>query len=219
MRAAPIRSSVASADHAAIQTGGGMQQIEFESCGRSMRWYEWLAGLLLLGMTVGVRAEAVYKCVNAQGAITYQAISCDAQQAQSVVAIPPPPRYAPSPHYVVARQEETAAPSTRSAARERAPKETAFECRASDGRIFYRLGACPHSIAGATSASVGQGHRGKTGAARSSGGAVTVASRHVSRDEACHEIHRAGALSRDGHEFDEQVSTYEHNLGHDPCKS
>jgi len=196
-----------------------MQQIEFESCGRSMRWYEWLAGLLLLALAVGVRAESVYKCVDADGAVAYQAFACAAQQSQDVIAIPPPPRYAPSPHYLVARQDQTAAPRTPSAARERTPKQTAFECRASDGRIFYRLGGCPHSIAGATSAAVGKGHRGTTGAARSGGGTVTVAARRVPREEACHEIHRAGAISRDGHEFDEQVSTYERNLGHDPCKS
>jgi len=195
-----------------------MHQIEFESCGRSMRWYEWAAGLLLLGLALGVRAESVYKCIDAQGAVTYQAIACDAQKSQSVIAIPAPPRYAPSPHYVVARQVEPAAPHA--ANHERAPRETAFECHASDGRTFYRLGACPHSLAGETPASAaGKGHRGKAGAARNGGGAVTVVSRRISREEACHEIHRAGAIGRAGHEFDEHISTYERNLGHDPCKS
>lgn len=195
-----------------------MHKIEFESCGRSMRWHEWLAGLLLLGMAAGVRAETAYKCVDAQGAVAYQAIACDAQQSQSVIAIPPPPRYAPSPHYAVMRRDEVAAPRTRIVARERTPKETAFECRASDGRVFYRLGTCPHSIGADSSGGASKSHRGKSNNAHSSG-TVSVAAHQVALEQACHEIHRAGALSRDGHEFDEHVSTYEHNLGHDPCKS
>ena len=195
-----------------------MQQIEFENSGRSMRWYEWLAGLLLLGLAVGVRAESVYKCVDARGAVAYQAIACAGSQLQSVVAIARAPAYAPSPHYVLARDREAAAPRARFATRERASQETAFECRASDGRLFYRLGVCPHSIGADGSRGSAKSHSGKGGNARG-GGSVSVATRRVPREQACHEIHRAGAIGRDGHEFDEQVSTYERNLGHDPCKS
>ena len=196
-----------------------MHKIEFENCGRSMRWYEWLVGLFLFAAALGVRAESVYKCIDANGDIAYQQVSCAARQRQSTIAIATAPRYAPSPHYVLARQNEEAAPRSRVAAHERAPQETAFECRTSDGRVFYRLSACPHSIAGETSAAGGKSHRGKPGSARNSGGSAQVSGRRVARDEACREIHRAGAIGRDGHEFDEHVSTYEHNLGHDPCKS
>jgi len=31
-------------------------------------------------------------------------------------------------------------------------------------------------------------------------------------------MHRAGAISRAGHEHDEDVSTYDRNLGRDPCR-
>src|SRR5437763_7055108 len=110
-----------------------MQKIEFESCGRSMRWHEWLAGLFLLGMVAGVRAESVYKCVDAHGAVAYQAQTCGPSQRQSVIAIPPAPPLAPAPHYVLARQDEPAARSLH-AARERVPKQIAYECRVSDGR-------------------------------------------------------------------------------------
>lgn len=42
-----------------------------------------------------------------------------------------------------------------------------FQCRASNARNFYRLGACPQSIAGETSAPAsGKSHRGKAGTAR-----------------------------------------------------
>ena len=75
-----------------------MHKIEFESCGRSMRWYEWFAGLLLLGMAVGARAEAVFKCVDAQGGISYQDVGCAAQQQQTTMAIAPTLRNSPPPH-------------------------------------------------------------------------------------------------------------------------
>jgi len=92
----------------------------------------------------------------------------------------------------------------------------AYECRVSDGRIFYRLGACPHSL-GADVGRESKTPRGKGSSARG-GDSVHVASRQIPREQACREIHRAGAIGRDGHEFDEHVSTYEHNLGRDPCK-
>lgn len=190
-----------------------MHEIKFESCGRSMRWHEWLAGLFLLGMMAGARGESVYKCVDAHGVAAYQAQTCDASQRQTVIDIPPAPPLAPSPHYLLARQD---APATRGARspRERAPNEMAYECRVSDGRIFYRLGTCPHSL-GSEVGGESKLRRGKGGSAR---GPVHIASRQIPREQACREIHRAGALGRDGHEFDEHVSTYERDLGHDPCK-
>jgi hypothetical protein len=194
-----------------------MHKMEFENCGRSMRWHEWLTGLLLLGLIGGVRAESVYKCVDAHGAIAYQAQTCDAsRQRQSVIDIAPPPPLAPAPHYVLARQDEQAARPLRGA-REHAPREMAYECRVSDGRIFYRLGTCPHSL-GADAGAGSKSKRGKGGGTRGAGAAVHVASRQIPREQACHEIHRAGAIGRDGHEFDERVSTYERDLGHDPCR-
>jgi len=194
-----------------------MHKIEFESCGRSMRWHEWLAGLLLLGLAAGARAENVYKCVDAHGDVAYQATGCAAQQTQSIIAIAAPPRSVAPPHYVV--EHTRAAPPARIAhvtARDRGPRETAFECRASDGRLFYRLGACPHSIAAEITHAATKS-RGRN--AGKNAGTANVASRPIPREQACHEIHRAGAIGRDGHEFDEHVSTYERDLGHDPCKS
>jgi hypothetical protein len=188
---------------------------EFETCGRSMRWYEWLSGLVLLGLAFGVRAESVYKCVTAERDVIYQATPCSAQQRASRIEIPPAPVPAPSPRYAVERHmtdTDARAPHARAAVR-----ETASECRVSDGRVFYRLGNCPHSIPGAPDSATTL-HRGRTGTARGSGGTAQVSSRRIAREEACHEIHRAGAIGRNGHEFDEHVSSYEHNLGRDPCK-
>lgn len=195
-----------------------MHKIEFESCGRSMRWYEWFAGLVLLGAAAGVRAAPVYKCVDAEGGVAYQQVACSEWQMQQTMDIAPAPRQAPSPQYAVERRREESVTHGVRAPRERVTKESAFECRASDGRLFYRLAGCPHSIPGDPATASAGAHRGK-GATHAGGGSAAVAARRIPREQACHEIHRAGAIGRDGHELDEYVSTYERNLGHDPCKS
>jgi hypothetical protein len=193
-----------------------MQQIGFESSGRSMRWYEWVAGLCLLGAAAGVRAEVAYKCIDAQGAISYQDTACIGQR-QSEIAITPSLRAAPvpTPHYAVERAATRRPERSVRVPREHAARESAFECRVSDGRIFYRLAGCPHSLAGEVSST--SAHR--KGGTHGNSGPASVAARRIPREDACREIHRAGAIGRDGHEFDEHVSTYERNLGHDPCKS
>jgi hypothetical protein len=111
-----------------------------------MRWYEWLAGLFLLGLAFGVRAGSVYRCVDAAGAVTFQDRSCAASQDQREIEILPAPAHAASPQYAVeapAHRANYRAPRSES----RPARATAYECRASDGRVFYRLGACPRSLA------------------------------------------------------------------------
>jgi hypothetical protein len=167
-----------------------------------MRWYEWLAGLFLLAIAFGVRAGQVYKCTDASGAVAFQDRACVATQAQSEIDLAPAPAYTPSPQYAV-ESHESRMRAVRTPARE-SRGEHAYECRASDGRVFYRLGACPHSLA----ANGGAG-RSKT--------SVSVSGHSVSREEACAQMRRAGSIGRGGHELDEQISTYDKNLGRDPC--
>lgn len=179
--------------------------------GRSMRWYEWLAGLLLLGLAFGVRAGSVYKCVDASGAIAFQDRACASVQDQSEIEIAPAPAYAPPPKYAIETHMQRAnyrAPRSES----RSARAMAYECRAGDGRVFYRLGACPRSLA---AESGGASH----GKGRSKGGAnsVSVSGHPIPRDEACAQMRRAGSIGRGGHEYDEQISTYDKNLGRDPC--
>lgn len=192
-----------------------MHAIRFEASGRSMRWYEWLACLLLLGLASGVRAGAVYKCVDASGATAFQDRPCAVAQEQSEVEIAPAPAFAPSPQYAVESHPQRV--GTRSSWREsraaRRGSGAANECRASDGRVFYRLGACPRSLAvEGVGASRGRS-RGRNG-----GTSVSVSGHPVPREEACSQMRRAGSIGRDGHEFDEHVSTYDKNLGRDPCE-
>lgn len=182
--------------------------------GRSMRWYEWLAGLLLLSLALGARAGSVYKCVDASGAAAFQDRPCAAAQDQSEVEIAPEPVYAPPPKYAIETHPHPRRENSRN--EYRAPRAQArgmaYECRASDGRVFYRLGFCPRSLA----AEGGSVSRGK-GRGRSGGTSVSVSGHPVPREDACMQMRRAGSIGRGGHEYDEHISTYDKNLGRDPC--
>lgn len=188
-----------------------MHRNSYVASGRSMRWYEWLAGLFLLGLAFGARAGSVYKCVDASGATTFQDRACAVEQEQSEVEIAPAPAYAPSPKYAIEAHVQRAS-YREPRSQLRSSHATAYECRAGDGRVFYRLGACPRSLA---SESGGAGH-GK-GRGRSGGNSVSVSGHPVPREEACTQMRRAGSIGRSGHEYDEQISTYDKNLGRDPC--
>jgi hypothetical protein len=185
--------------------------IEWQAATRQARWYEWLLVLLLLGFAGGVRAATVYKCTDA-GGVAYQTLPCSAQQSEAVVPIAAAPAHAKSPEYAVERATELRARATKASRSE--PQAMSFECRAADGQVFYRHASCPHSVAGDGSATGSAAHR----TSRGSGGSVPVSSSRIPRDEACREIHAAGSIGRAGHQHDENVSTYEHNLGRDPCR-
>ncbi|RYD14485.1 MAG: hypothetical protein EOP90_12635 [Lysobacteraceae bacterium] len=84
-----------------------------------------------------------------------------------------------------------------------------FECRATNGEVFYRHARCPGSIPAGASA-----RRPSRGAA----GSVGVRATPVPRREACRRIEAGARSGRAGRERDETVTTYERNLGRDPCR-
>jgi len=180
---------------------------------RSMRWYEWLACLLLLLLACGVRAETTfYRCVDGRGEAAFQDQPCRPSQQTRVVDVAPAPSYSPSPQYAVAPASPHAGHGESPPGRRREPAQPAahsFECRSADGQVFYRHAACPHSIAAKDD------HFGRGGAAPKK---VEVHAVRVSRDEACAQMRRAGAVGRSGHANDEVVSSYDKNLGRDPCR-
>lgn len=189
-----------------------MHNDRYIASGRSMRWYEWLAGLFLLSLAFGVRAGSVYKCVDASGAILFQDQICATTQAQSDVKIAPAPAYAPPPKYAVEVHASRASFRPARSQTRSDYRDTAYECRASDGRVFYRLGSCPRSLA----AEGGSASHGK-GRSRGGSASVSVSGQPIPRAEACMQMRRAGAIGRGGHEYDERISTYDKNLGRDPC--
>ena len=193
---------------------------EWQPTGRTTRWYEWLLILLLLGMAGGVRAASVYKCTGGQGEVAYQSQPCAAGQPATAIEIDPAPAYAPSPHYALDHGETARASRTVTRSHSGERREGAlvsYECRAADGQLFYRHGSCPHSIPAGHAHGTSASTHGK-GAGRGSNATVSVSAQRIAREDACREIQRAGAAGRAGHEHDEVVSTYEHNLGRDPCR-
>lgn len=192
-----------------------MHQDDTIISGRSMRWYEWLLALLLLALACGARADSVYKCTGSDGAIAYQGMPCALAQ-QTSIEIAPAPSYTASPTYAVPAQGMTRSSRTTRDARRNLREdrgETSYECRVANGDVFYRHSSCPKSMSGAAA--------GAKASARSSSAStqkLTVSAREVSRAEACAQIHRPGAIGRRGREHDDDVSTYDRNLGRDPCK-
>ena len=194
-----------------------MSKVQFQACGRSMRWYEWVLMLLMLGLVAGVRAESVYKCTDAQGTIAFQAQPCPPRQDETQVAILPAPAHAASPDYGVAARKQPQRVHVEHNSRHQIvrPAQVSYECRVSNGDVFYRHSACPHS-ATANASTIGKNR--SVGSSKTPSQKLTVSSRQVSREEACAQIHRAGAIGRGGSAHDEDVSTYDRNLGRDPCR-
>ena len=154
---------------------------------------------ILLAPTVAV-AGSVYKCTKSDGAIAFQAQPCALAEQQDTVTLEQAPAYAPPPSYAVgtgsARKQQK-----RRKTRQFSPRVSSYECRSSDGQVFYRHHGCPHAVAS------------RANPAKS----ASVSALKVSRQRACAQIHRAGAIGRIGHAHDENVSTYDHDLGRDPC--
>lgn len=152
------------------------------------------AALMAFAVTA---ATTIYRCTGASGSVAYQAQPCENGEAQRRVAIAPPPAYAPSPRYAV----PSASPRHGGHHASRRRRPLSYECRAGDGEVFYRHDHCPAVIPRS------DGGRGR----------VHVSARRIPRAEACAQIHRAGAIGRRGHERDQRVSAYDHDLGRDPC--
>jgi hypothetical protein len=174
---------------------------------RTLKLHEWLALLALLFLCNGVRATTVYKCTDVDGGVSYQSTVCAPSQHATEIELAPVPAAAPSPHYALdpIRAMPTHGRTLRSA---HSKAEMANECHTADGGVFYRLGKCPHSVAEKT-----DDHLGKT-----TSHSVSVSSHPVTRAMACSEMGRAGSAGRKGRDYDETISTYDRNLGKDPCK-
>jgi hypothetical protein len=170
-------------------------------------WATWCADV------PSARASSVYKCSGADGSVAFQDRPCLKTLAESVVEIAPAPPPAPSPEYSVVSRTAAAIGAQRSQQKNaRAAVEVlSYECRAANGELFYRHGACPSRI---TAKSAG-GSRKRSGADAQT---FAVSAQALPRGEVCRRIGRAGSIGRAGRERDESVSTYERNLGRDPCR-
>ena len=149
------------------------------------------------------RAQTIYKCTNGEGGVAFQAIPCNSGMREQQIEIEPAPAHSASPAYAntpTPRQVRPRAPVSKP----RAVSDHSFECRGRNGALFYRHDRCPASID--RSGLIG----GRGGAAREA-----VSARRIPRLEACRAMRSVG---REGREFDDVPSTYERNLGRDPCR-
>ncbi len=178
-----------------------------------------LALLMLLANAHRANAESVYKCRDARGQVAYQDHACAnaEQETQIEIAKAPPP--ARSPEYAVAsrarpvsRADVMHVSSRHGRGRGNEREVMSYECRASNGDVFYRHSGCPKSIKAQNIARAGG--RGK----QKSSDSVSVSAVTLSRSEACRRLAAGGSIGRAGHEHDEQISTYDRNAGRDPCR-
>ena len=174
-----------------------------------------IAWAALIGCAGSVHAESVYKCRVADGAVAFQDRPCASAQAESLVEIMPAPAPAKSPEYGrVSRADRGDRPRGTPLSRGN-PKEhhdaVSYECRAANGELFYRHTACPKQIA--TPSSSASSSRGRSAKEKQG---YAVSAQALPRSEVCRRIASGG--SREGHERDDRVPTYDHNLGRDPCR-
>ena len=153
--------------------------------------------------TESVAAQSILKCIDRDGKVAFQDEPCAIGQRAQPVAIAPAPPSAPSPNYSKPDRDERA-PQPRSKAAARQPIVYSFECRTGSGALFYRHDHCPASID--RSGLIG----GRRSAAREK-----VRGTRIPRLDACRGMRSVG---RDGREFDDAPSTYDRNLGRDPCR-
>lgn len=170
------------------------------------------AACLFLFAASVVRAGPVYKCIGDDGHIAFQDTACaEGQRQHEVTGLPVDPSQP-----AATTRPSTPAKAASRGARQRAGGRSAppkvvmsWECRAADGEVFYRHSRCPGSIR--PDGIVRAGRHGRSTSIR-------VTATPIAREDACRRLHAAGAIGRDGRVHDETVSTYDRNLGRDPCR-
>ena len=103
------------------------------------------------------------------------------------------------------RQQSASAPNA---------NDISYECDAANGEVFYRHDRCPEEVHLRTTSTYDE----RTGRTIWQDDSAAVSSNQISREEACRKISTAGSIGRDGHKRDQQVATYDKNLGRDPCR-
>ncbi len=153
--------------------------------------------------TESIAAQSILKCIDREGRVAFQDEPCATGQREQPVAIVPAPPSAPSLEYSKPDRGENSRPPRAKAAVRQAIVYS-FECRTESGALFYRHDHCPGSID--RSGLIG----GRHSAAREK-----VRGTRIPRLDACRGMRSVG---RDGREFDDAPSTYDRNLGRDPCR-
>lgn len=184
--------------------------------------------LAFVSFAAPAAAATVYKCTDHAGHIAYKNTFCATHETSRVMRFAPAPRpgtAAPAaesgtgkgkPRGSAAgrRGKSASRPRSQRAAAPAPAEDPSWECRLGNGEVFYQHAPCP----GAAYAGTRESHAPTRGRRRGADRLTPVSAKPISRAEACRRIHAPSASSRPGHERDEDVSTYERNLGRDPCR-
>lgn len=165
------------------------------------------AAALFTGPAAASGSKPIYKCVDAKGAMTFQAAPCTAGAQQSEVKLREPPKEPEAAD----DEEREFDPETGQ------PIEVAvavsYECTTAQGWTFYKHKPCPPGIRVAKpGAAVDKSDQ----LAQTQGEWVRVTSAPVTRMEACRRI--AEGTARKGHVFDDVVTDRDRGTGNDPCR-
>ena len=187
----------------------------FDSQSRS-----YAARLLLatcLAFSSAANAQTIYKCVDAQNRIAFQQTPCESGKRESEVAIKPLPPPPPASSTVAPSRKISSFTEDLVANIKRAPKssqqqsvpvEQSYECTFVHGgkEVFYQHSPCPEEIYQGSTPVVNNGRRGYRPYY------LLVTGKPVPRAVACKNMRSAG---RSGRKYDQQISTYDRNLGRD----
>ncbi len=208
-------------------------RIDVRNTESSKSWHRaWPAraaiAALLWACITGAHATPIYKCVGTQGQLTYRDTPCATRARQTKLDITGQPLIdANAPRQPASTHASTSggahARSRRVAVtphKRKTDPATSWECRATDGEVFYRHTRCPGSVPGdgvVRSRYAEKMSSEHTRARHDAWSRVRVHGEKVSRAEACRRIRSPSAAGRDGHQRDERVDTYARLTGHDPC--
>ncbi|MBN8728358.1 MAG: DUF4124 domain-containing protein [Xanthomonadales bacterium] len=148
-------------------------------------------------------AQSAWQCRDGKGQVAYQDRPCEGGAHERRIEFAPAPDPEPSPEYRLSSGSHAGAHRSGKPSPSRTAAQS-FECRASNGEVFYRHGACPSSIPVRSA-----------GGSRRDAATASVSALPLSRREACRRMQSSG---RAGRERDHSFSTYERNLGRDPCR-
>lgn len=186
-----------------------------------------LAAFAVLPWLMGGEAHAapVYRCVDMHGNLAFQDTPCPAHARQQEIAVAPQALIGNPGERIADAPPPTRTPAakaapTRSTRAPRAKPETAWECHAANGEVFYRHASCPSTVAGdgvVRERYIEQRNGTRTRTDRGAWGRVPVRGTRVTRADACRRMNAAAAAGREGHLRDQRVSTYDRLMGRDPC--
>lgn len=198
-----------------------------------MEWMRTVAIVSVMFALPRTFAGQVYKCVDAKGAVAYQAATCPDRAKQSEVTIrkdfsrqqpkfPPPIGSAALSSPIAPTAPIPPALPAPPASASKPPQQKinavhSYECRMSGGEVFYTHNHCPLSVFTGNHSVVSYDRFGNLAVTDASSNS-SIEERAISRAEACRMINAHSAIGRLGHKHDEVPSTYDKNSGRDPCR-